>query len=209
VIAANLYTGLDRSLDRSLARTLPQRQSGIALFMSLVMLLIITILGLSSVQTTTLQERMARNARDTNLAFQATEAAIKDAETLVETFNSLVDFGADPRVSPSQCYNSPSDDAGLYYERGYNCTSNWTGIDWSGSAGFITAATTITGVAAQPKYIVEHVKTVVADEDRLNLDNIGQDTGSGRAQIFRITVFGTGGTDTAHVMIQSTYGRRF
>ena len=193
----------------SIGRTLPRHQSGLALFMSLVMLLIITILGLSSVQTTTLQERMARNARDTNLAFQATEAAIKDAETLVETFGSLVDFGNDPRINPAQCYTSPNDDVGFYYERGYNCTSNWSGIDWSSSTGFITAATEITGVADQPKYIVEHVKTVVADEDRLNLDNIGQDTGSGRAQIFRITVYGTGGTDTAHVMIQSTYGRRF
>lgn len=193
----------------SVARALPRQQSGVVLFMSLVMLLIITILGLSSVQTTTLQERMARNARDTNLAFQATEAAIKDAETLVETFSSLTDFGSDPRVNPAQCYNSPSDDAGFYYERGYNCSSNWSGINWSSSAGFITAATEIAGVAEQPKYIVEHVKTVIADEDRLNLDNIGQDTGSGRAQIFRITVFGTGGTDTAHVMIQSTYGRRF
>jgi type IV pilus assembly protein PilX len=186
-----------------------KNQSGVALFMSLVMLLIITILGLSSVQTTTLQERMARNARDTNLAFQATEAAIKDAETLVETFSSLIDFGADPRTNPALCYNSPSAVAGFYYERGYNCSSNWSGVDWTSGGGFIVAATAISNVALQPRYIVEHVKTVMADEDRLNLDNIGQDTGSGRAQIFRITVYGTGGTDTAHVMIQSTYGRRF
>jgi len=47
-----------------------KRQSGVALFISLVMLLILTVLGLSSVQTTSVQERMARNARDTNLAFQ-------------------------------------------------------------------------------------------------------------------------------------------
>tara|TARA_R110002072_G_scaffold59158_5_gene150810 strand:+ start:87675 stop:88268 length:594 start_codon:yes stop_codon:yes gene_type:complete len=194
---------------QGLNRSFVHKQGGVALFMSLVMLLIITILGLSSVQTTTLQERMARNARDTNLAFQATEAAIKDAETLVETFNSLVDFGDDPRSNPAQCYASPSAAEGFYYERGYNCSSNWSGVDWSSGTGFIAAATAITGVAEQPKYIVEHVKTVVADEDRLNLDNIGQDTGSGRAQIFRITVYGTGGTDTAHVMIQSTYGRRF
>jgi len=186
-----------------------RNQSGVALIMSLVMLLIITILGLSSVQTTTLQERMARNARDTNLAFQATEAAIRDAETLVETFNSLIDFGDDPRVNPSQCYNSPSAAVGFYYQRGYNCSSNWSGVNWSSGTGFITSATLISNVAEQPKYIVEHVKTVVTGEDRLNLDNIGQDIGSHRTQIFRITVFGTGGTDTAHVIIQSTYGRRF
>lgn len=195
-------------MTRNLHRTLPRQQSGVALFMSLVMLLIITILGLSSVQTTTMQERMARNARDTNLAFQAAEAAIKDAETLVETFNGLTEFGNDPRVDPTQCYASPNAASGFYWEAGYNCEPNWA-IDglWSGG-GFKTAATSITGVAVQPKYIVEHVKSVVSDVDSLNLDNIGQDTGSGRAEIFRITVYGTGGTDTAHVMIQSTYGRR-
>ncbi|MBD3648541.1 MAG: hypothetical protein HUJ31_14050, partial [Pseudomonadales bacterium] len=47
-----------------------RQQRGVALFMSLVMLLILTLLGLSSVQTTSLQERMSRNARDANLAFQ-------------------------------------------------------------------------------------------------------------------------------------------
>ena len=185
------------------------QQAGVALFMSLVMLLIITILGLSSVQTTTMQERMARNARDSNLAFQAAESAIKDAEAIVETYNSLADFGNDPRVDPSECYASPRAEQGLYYESGYDCTSNWAQVDWSTGTGSVQAPTVITGVAAQPRYIIEHVKTVVADEDRLNLDNIGQDTGSGRAQIFRVTVYGTGGTDTAHVMIQSTYGKRF
>ncbi|MCB1644144.1 MAG: hypothetical protein KDI36_01760 [Pseudomonadales bacterium] len=175
-----------------------RQQQGVALFMSLVMLLILTILGLSSVQTTTLQERMARNARDTNLAFQAAESAIKDAEAYIETFNSLADFDA-----------AGANSAGLYYDAAYNEAGNWTNVNWTSGSGYLTAATNITGVADQPKYIVEHVKTVIADEDKLNLDNIGQDTGSGRAQIFRITVYGTGGTSSAHVMIQSTYGRRF
>ena len=75
-----------------------KRQSGVALFISLVMLLILTVLGLSSVQTTSVQERMARNARDTNLAFQAAESALKDAEALIETFNSLACLRAPVRM---------------------------------------------------------------------------------------------------------------
>ena len=82
-----------------------KRQSGVALFISLVMLLILTMLGLSSVQTTSVQERMARNARDTNLAFQAAESALKDAEALIETFNSLALFTG-----------SGANDAGYYLE---------------------------------------------------------------------------------------------
>lgn len=181
------------------------RQGGVVLFMSLIMLLIITVLGLSSVQTTSMQERMARNSRDANLAFQAAESAIKDAETIVEDFASLAAFD-----------DADANQNGLYYEAAFDEVNNWRSIedgglvDWESPDGdYLTADTSISNVAAQPKYIVEHVKTVVSDEDRLNLDNVGQDTGSGRAQIFRITVYGTGGTETAHVMIQSTYGKRF
>ncbi|MBT3562982.1 MAG: pilus assembly protein PilX [Gammaproteobacteria bacterium] len=175
-----------------------KRQSGVALFISLVMLLILTVLGLSSVQTTSVQERMARNARDTNLAFQAAESALKDAEALIETFNSLVMF-----TGPG------ANDAGYYLEGDYDGAANWSNRDWMSGNGYIEAPTVIDGVAEPSKYIIEHLKTVVSDHDSLNLDNIGRDSGSGRTQIFRITVFGTGSTSTAHVMIQSTYGKRF
>ena len=175
-----------------------KRQSGVALFISLVLLLILTVLGLSSVQTTSLQERMARNARDTNLAFQAAESAVKDAEALIETFSSLVLFTA-----------PGANDAGYYLEGDYDEADNWSNRDWMSGNGYIEAQTVIEGVAEPPKYIIEHLKTVMSDNDSLNLDNIGQDSGSGRTQIFRITVFGTGGSSTAHVMIQSTYGKRF
>jgi type IV pilus assembly protein PilX len=172
------------------------RENGVVLFISLVMLLIITVLGLSSVQSTSMQERMARNARDTNLAFQSAESAIKDAEAYVETLTALDGF--------------PDNNNGLYLEANYGDASNWTTVNWDAGPGYRDAdVTNIVGVATQPKYIVEFVKTVVSDVDRLNLDNIGQDTGSGQSHVFRITVFGTGGTDSARVMIQSTYGKRF
>lgn len=51
---------------------LPQR--GSALIIALVFLLIMTLLGISTMQGTSQQEIMARNTRDRNLAFQAAEA---------------------------------------------------------------------------------------------------------------------------------------
>lgn len=175
-----------------------RRQQGVALFISLVMLLILTILGISSVQTTSLQERMSRNALDSNLAFQAAEAAIRDGEAHIEDdINSLVNFDS-----------ASAADNGYYYENDWDEVPNWYTVDWEGSQ-VRTSETTVAGVAEQPKYIIEFVKTVVSDQDRLNLDNVGEDTGAGRSQIFRITSYGTGGSPTAHVMIQSTYGKRF
>ncbi len=174
-------------------------ERGVVLFMSLVMLLILTILGLSSVQTTSLQERMSRNARDTNLAFQAAESALRDGEDLVEGLVALTPFDAGTN--------------GYYYENGPGVSPNWRDVSWAEAAptdgNFLAADTAIAGVAGQPKYIVEHVMAVISDADALNLDNIGQDTGSGRTQIFRVTAYGVGGTQTARVMLQATYGKRF
>ena len=55
-------------------------QNGSALIISLVFLLILTMIGVASIQDSTLQERMAGNERDRNLAFQAAEAALRVGE---------------------------------------------------------------------------------------------------------------------------------
>jgi len=55
-------------------------QNGSALIISLVFLLILTMIGIASIQDSTLQERMAGNERDRNLAFQTAEAALRVGE---------------------------------------------------------------------------------------------------------------------------------
>ena len=179
-----------------------QKQEGIVLFMSLVMLLLLTMLGVSSIQTTSLQQRMARNANDANLAFQAAEVALRDGEDLLEDLNSLNDFG-DPLD------NLVANEAnGYYYEAAPGDDPNWKDLgDWE-SGGYRTSETQITG-AEQPKYIVEHVQTIIADADSLNLDNIGEDIGAGRTEVFRVTARGYGASADAQVMIQGTYGKQF
>lgn len=62
------------------ARNRPARQHGIALVIALVFLLLLTIIGVTAMNTTTMQERMAGNARDRNAAFQVTEATLRVAE---------------------------------------------------------------------------------------------------------------------------------
>jgi len=52
------------------------RQSGAALFVSLIMLVALTIIGLSAANRSNLQERMAGNLHIQNLAFNAAESAV-------------------------------------------------------------------------------------------------------------------------------------
>lgn len=56
------------------------REKGAVLIVALVMLLLLTIIGLSSMRGTSLQENMAGNMRDSNLALQASEAALRKGE---------------------------------------------------------------------------------------------------------------------------------
>ena len=62
----------------------PPRQAGAALFTSLVLLLVMTVLGLSSMNTNILEERMAANSQEGHRAFRA-------AESLVETLFASTD----------------------------------------------------------------------------------------------------------------------
>ena len=55
-------------------------QSGSALIVSLIMLLLISLIGVGSMQGTILQERMASNLHDRNIAFQASERALRVGE---------------------------------------------------------------------------------------------------------------------------------
>lgn len=60
--------------------TYPTQQRGAVLIVALIMLLLLTIIGLSSMRGTSLQENMASNMRDSNLALQASEAALRKGE---------------------------------------------------------------------------------------------------------------------------------
>ncbi len=56
--------------------------TGSALIVSLIILLVMTLLGITAMSTSTLEEKMAGNMRDSNLAFQAAEAALRAGETM-------------------------------------------------------------------------------------------------------------------------------
>lgn len=57
-----------------------KRQSGATLFVALIMLVVVTLLGLSVAQVTMLQERMANNYQSDMIAFQNAEARLRQAE---------------------------------------------------------------------------------------------------------------------------------
>jgi type IV pilus assembly protein PilX len=65
---------------RSLTPSITKRQSGVVLAISLIILMALTLIGVTSSNVTGLQEKMTANAKDVNLAFQAAEAALRATE---------------------------------------------------------------------------------------------------------------------------------
>ena len=184
----------------SVSRPVINRQRGIALFISLVLLLVMTIAGVSAVQTTSLEERMARNTHDSLLAFQAAESALREAEDwIIANVNSTAQF-SDAGVN------------GLWTTMPYDeADQRWEEDVWAdGSAQSIPVVEEVgAGVlASQPRFIVEWVATVQRDENP-NLLGSSYSAVFDRIEIFRITSRGVGGTANARVMLQGTFGMIF
>lgn len=60
------------------------RQRGSTLLVGLVMLLLMTFIGLAAIRGSGMQELMAGNMRDRQLAFQAAESALREAEGVLK-----------------------------------------------------------------------------------------------------------------------------
>ena len=167
------------------------RQQGVALFLSLVLLLVLTIVGVSSVQTTSLEVRMTRNHNDRTIAFQAAESALRDAEAVLWALPTAVDF------------DTPD---GRYTVADFKQEEHWRGDIWSG-AGSIVAATDVEGAIEQPRYIIENLGPVINEENAYMLDDPYGAGGPDRIEMFRVTARGVGGTTAAQVFLQSYVGR--
>jgi type IV pilus assembly protein PilX len=176
------------------------RQSGMSLFPAMMFLLVLAILGVAALNSTLMQEKMAGNTRDTNIAFQAAEAALRDAEADVSQ-----------NITPGTVF-SPTCTTGL-------CTppSTWPTptsvdisklVDWTNAEtrrlyGSHTGAASLPDVAAQPLYVVEKLSSLsVAPGGSVGIGIAPP--GSGGAA-YRLTVLATGVRAETRVVLQSTF----
>lgn len=165
----------------------PKKQQGVVLAVGLIMLLLMTLIGITGMQTTTLQEKMTGNFRDRNLAFQSSEAALRDAEQYLR-FTAII-----PAFNGSNgLYQPASDGVDVWLD---------SEIDWTDTSASVQYSTTLDNVASQPQYIIEELPPVPDPTSSLE-GGITQ-----TSKFYRVTSRATGGTDTAVVILQSVYKR--
>ena len=165
------------------------QQRGAVLVVSLIILLMLTVIGLSAVRDTAVQERMAGNTRDINSAFQAAELSLRHAE------NYLTGATVGPFTGSG----------GLYKVCGPGQSGAACNIpDWKncGSTGWVTVNVTLEGVSRQPQYYIEENPVAVG-----NAGSLVSDTPNETFEMYRITARGFGSSDGSMTVLQSTYRR--
>jgi len=168
------------------------RQSGATLVIAMLMLLILTVLGIASMQVTRMEERMAGNSRDVNLAFQGAEAGLRDAEEGLRVLTGR----------PTTCINAPCN----IWRKDFlppdlrDQVLTW----WTTNAREYGVAATreLTDVTRDPMIVVEDLGFV---PDSLA---IGHGPPEGR-NFYKITANSSGASDSAEAILESTYTRRY
>ena len=189
-----------------------RKQSGVVLVVSIILLLVLTLIGLSSMRGTTLEERMAGNWRDANYALQSAEAALRGAETFLRPLFILPSDITYPDGCPegencpvfahSRLSNSEHDPTADLLTTRITATNADTHPWMQASQQY--DAIDLPGIATAPRYLIEHRDFV---RDHLGI-GFGSGLETGRDQ-YQITARGTGQSDEAEVILQSGYSKRF
>ena len=175
------------------------KQQGVALVISLIILVSLTMLGLTSIQRTTTDLAMAGNQREIGLMFQAAEAGLSAAHGFIENSDSNNDF-SDPNAGLTTVVANNA----AYVPINYFAATTW-------GANSTTANTIMTasfGLADQPRYMIEYLGDQA--QNALAMINIG---GYGTGQtglihsIYRSTARGVGVTGNSFRFVQSYYGK--
>jgi len=184
---------------RTINHSLAGQERGIVLVVALVMLVLITIIGMTSIRTLTLEERMASNTYDRNLAFQAAETALREGEALANTQSLNINGpnGAFPGAIQTTACATTHCANGLCNLPNPVCGEVWLSL--TGANDWRNATTPNTALAGNnPQYIVEYLGNTFP----CNPQDI---TSIANCKRYRITARAEPGDGRAMVMLQSLF----
>lgn len=170
-----------------------KHQLGAALVTSLVILLVLTVLGISAMKSSNLQENIVGNLRDHELAVQAADSALTEAEKQLSAATSTVPM---PNSTGTYGVITPRGVLPNLANSAYDTSTVWNGTNNK------TIPMSLQGLSTKPSYIIEFEQSVID-----NLDPESRAKGKGR-YYYRITSRGFGVSPNSAVLLQEVYGIR-
>ncbi len=180
----------------------PKNQAGAILFISLIILLVMTIIGIAAISSVTLEGKMANNARNQKIAFQSAESALRAGETWLQRYTAMPEpKGKD---CPRDCGHIWTRDGFYEYENSYTNNDSWP--DVLPGPGIRDDAAKLPEAGAVPRYAIEYVDFF---RDPMALGQ-QQDMSANVTKLhYRIIARGIGGDIRARTHLMSAYARRF
>lgn len=175
--------------------------NGTVLLVTLVLLLVITVAGLTGMKMATLEEKMSGNYQDQYLSFYAAEAALNEAENLIAA-NTLNLSAFNPNCDDGYCFLGDDINDVIRCKPGNDKPPWLESRVWSDDALHQVTTTPVSGVSAPAKYIIEF-RCYIAKEPQGPLPDPANR--GDWALFYRITVLASGGSDDSRTMLQSSY----
>lgn len=172
-----------------------RHQSGVVLAISLIVLMLLAIIGVSATHSTVVEEKMLGNARARNLAFQAAESTLLAGEQSLHTTTAAFncqhglykqqDIDCDGIKENQAIWESP----GVWGDDAKSIKYAVSGDAKSLDLGYLKAS---------PRYIIEELGLVCPPGEICT-------SSSALKKYYRVTARATGSTPDSVVMLQSTY----
>lgn|SRR5690554_335834 len=164
------------------------RQRGAALLLALVILLVLTMLAVSGMQGSLLQERMVSAQRDGLVALEVAERAMRQIESSLDGLANLDDFGVT---------------AG-YFTAG-TAPAVFDESTWAADGDQSATGTAIDGIT--PRYFVEYLGNVVLDAEGELPRNLGEygSSSSSLMEYARIVVMVLGPSGQSRRILEGYY----
>lgn len=179
-------------------------QRGVALVVSLILLVVATLIGLAGVRGTSLQERMSANMYDRSLAFQRAESALRAAEEAITSSGLITDLGGvDCSILTVPCPVLPPNTFS-------GTNANWVAVDAEHDVNDERTPGT-------PEYFIQFIGTGSADSDlglnaNAGFGSYGNLDSEGNVAFYRVTARSSAPADALDrsiVVLQTTVKRAF
>ena len=165
------------------------KQRGVVMFVALILLLILSLLGVTAARMQTVEERMARNDHNRQIGQQSAEAALRAGESGIFT-GIYSAFGTAP---------------GLYTpDFSVGGGSPIATMDWSNPANYTPYAgpplANLPSTVPAPKIVIEVMPPAALAGTNIAAASLTAPT---LVQVFRVTVQGVGADNTTTTTLQS------
>lgn len=170
---------------------------------SLVVLIALTMIGISAMNTSMLQGKIASNARNQDLAFQSAESALINSESWLMCQSSQVDATADgsSNIWIQDTIAVLDDMPDTWWKT--NATVFGLDIDFNDTQE-------LTGVEAEPRYVIEHLSNGATEFGGCIPENLNMNGGQARTRcLYRITARGTGADQNTQVVLRSHFALHY